>query len=304
MFTINKDKLFDILNKLNKNCKYENIINKHYYEVAKIKELVDLMDFTKYDCDYIQNRFIIIKDKHMPLEHIKNLIICPFDTELAIANTDCVNITYNFPTKKKKSYLHPETDETNESYCIKGYQNPGILNAILVYMLNTGLIQKETAIIFSLKSNHSKKDNDDIIEYFQENIHHCPHIKNVIVMDFTSLEKGYPKKDYIGKIEVESIVMAISNKIIKKAYELENFDFKQPNNYEVIVKELPKIRGGYKKLLNYFPIESYNTFRLFGFNERPVNLKYSNLLKNSFLVEWNSVEKMINLLSKIQEEGE
>ena len=48
-----------------------------------------------------------------------------------------------------------ENENTNEKDCIKGMMNPGLLNAVVIYMLQHKMFDSKNLIIFSLKSNVS-----------------------------------------------------------------------------------------------------------------------------------------------------
>lgn len=305
MFTINKDKLFNILNNINTNCMYKNIKDKSFNDVKKFTRLLDKIDLNRYAVDYIQNRLIVVRPKITPINYFKNLIICPFDNEFAIQNEECESITYTFPTKERKSYLAPENTPLNESYCIKGFMNPGILNAITIYMLDTGLIPEDTMVVFSVKANFSKRDCDDIIEYLQKYMNAFNNnLQNIIVMDYTMEEKSYPRKDYIGKFNSEGTLPEFSHHMAKKLYDMETVEFRRGTNYDVNINRLPNFREHYRKLMDYFRCQTYNECRLFVFSDKPVSSKYSYLLKGQFMTEWNSVEKYINILTNMIKRGE
>ena len=299
MFSINKDKFFTILNDINKTCIYRNIKDKYYMDITKFNNILNYIDMNEYDLQYIQNRLIVIKNKYIPIECIKNIIICPFDTKDAIINEECENINYNFSIDKKKSYLTEDNNENkNESYCIKGNMNPAILNTVLLYMISTNLLSKETMIIFSLKTEYSKFDNDDIIEYLQKNNLNYMNNSfiNIINLFYTTLEKGYPKKDYCYKMYINSDKPEFSNEILKKANYIQNLDFKPKDNYDVIINKFPLIKDGYRKINEYFKIPNYIEDRLFVFRESPSPIRFDVIVNNYFLVEWNTIEKYINEL--------
>lgn len=299
MFTINKDKFFTILNDLNKPCVYNDIVDKHYNDVPKIKALLEYVDKDKYTIEYVQNRLITVRTKGMPVNLVENIIICPFDTKGSIPDTECQYIDYEFPSTERKSYLTTgNTGGENESYSIKGYMNPAILNSIITYMLNTNLFPIGTMVVFSLKTEATKFDHDDIIEYLQKhNLNqHNKSIRNIIKLDYTSLNKGYPKKNFYSKITIESDSPGYSNFALKKFEQVNNFNYDEKENHEIYLKPMPKIKDSYKKLMDYFNIPLYIEDRLFIFSDTPINFKYNVLANNAFLVEWNSIDKYINQL--------
>lgn len=305
MFTINKDKFFNILTDINKSCVYKNVKDCYFMEIPKFNNMMNYIDMNEFNVDYVQNRLITIKRKDIDLKFIKNLIICPIDTKGNLINEQCENISYNFPTVKRNSFLTQQDNEINESYCIKGYMTPGILNAILVYMINNGYMNNDTMIIFSLKSNNSRFDGDDIIEYLQKYLKiYQNSITNIINLDYTSLERAFPKKDYCEKIIVESIYPTYSNEFMKRALNIENLNFRKGINFDLDVKPLPAVLDNYRKILQYFQAMNYIDFRLFIFSDKPVIAKYHNLVDIEYLVEWNSIEKMINHLYDIIKRGE
>lgn len=299
MFTINKDKFFTILNDLNKTCIYRNVKDQYFMDIPKFKTILDNIDLNYYSLEYVQNRLITVKSKEIPMNLIKNIIICPIDTKYKIENEECENINYTFPIKEKKTYLTTnDNNNDNEKYCIKGCMNPAILNSILLYMINTNLIPIHTMVIFTLKGNESKFDGDDIIEYLQKyKLNKFNNdLLNIIKLDYTSLEKGYPKKDYIGNISIESDYTCLSNNALNKFMEIENFDCKRNKDFEIKIKSLPKIKDNYKKLIDYFNASVYIEDRIFIFNDEPINNKYNVLVYNSFLIEWDTINKYINQL--------
>lgn len=307
MFTINKDKFFTILNDLNKNCRYTNIRDKYYMDIPKFKNILDYIDLNKYTLEYVQNRLITIRPKNLPIQLVRNIIINPIDNKYAIETEECDNITYEFPTTERKTYLTTgNTGGENESYCIKGFMNPAILNTILIYMLNTNLIPNDTMVIFSLKANESKFDADDIIEYLQK--YHLDKfnrsLMSVINLDYTSLEKGYPRKGYVGKIIIQSDNPSYSNYALSKFSIVENFDYRSKEGFDIYIKPMPKVKDNYKKILQYFNSPLYIEDRLFIFSDRPINAKYNVLCNSSFLVEWDTIDKYINQLYYYLKRGE
>ena len=307
MFTINKDKFFTILNDLNKTCIYRNIRDTYFMDVPKFKNLLDYIDLNKYSLEYMQNRLISIRHKNFPFELIRNLVICPIDTKYSLSNEECENISYEFPTEERKSYLTTgNTGGENETYCIKGIMDPSILNSILVYMLNTNLIPLDTMVIFTLKGNASKFDGDDIIEYLQKyNLNKFNRsLTNVINLNYTSLSKGYPRKDYVAKIDIQSVDPSFANIALKKFSRVENFDYKSKEKFDINIKPLPKVLDNYKKILAYFKTPVYIEDRLFIFSDIPINNKYYVITNGTFLVEWNTIDKYINQLYYFLKGGE
>jgi hypothetical protein len=295
MFNINRDKFFNILTDLNKSCKYNDIKDKYFMEVPKFNNLMNYIDLNKYTLDYMQNRLIAIKRKDVPANYIKNLILCPMYTKNRLDPEECENITFTFPTEKRNSYLtDTNKDETNESYCVKGLLNPGILNAILVYMLNTNLISYDTMIIFKITDS-----NSDVIEYLQKNSSldaFNNELINIININYTENKSGFYNKGFMGQVFIEGNNPSSVNEIVKKAYEIESFDFKYHDNFEVMHKSLPKLMDGNRKLLTYFNASVYIDDRLFIFSDKSKSIKFSVLVEDTFLVEWNTIEKFINQL--------
>jgi len=307
MFVINKDRFFEILTTMNKTCMFRDIKDKYIKDVPKLKEIFEFVDLNKYDLEYCQNRLVAIKDKTTPINFIRNLIICPFDTEFVLQSEECENITYEFPSTLRKSYLTTgNTGGENESLCIKGYMNPSILNSILLYMLDTNLIPSDTMVIFSLKANTTKFDADDIIEYLQvKGLNDVNKgIVNVINLNYTSLDKGYPKKDFAGKIVIQSDDPSFANYALRKFNIDQNFDKTLINNFETFVKPMPKIKDNYLKLLQYFRIPLYIEDRLFIFTDKTINMKYHVICNTNFLVEWNTINNYINELYYYIKRGE
>lgn len=296
MFTINKEKFLNILNDVNKSCVYRNVKDKAFSEITKFNNILDYVDLNEYALDYVQNRLIVIRKRHLPFDKFKNLVICPLDTPKPLPTDSCDSISYTFPTEKKKSYLTTPTSGTNESLCIKGFMNPGILNAILIYMLDTKLISDETMIVLSLKANSIKRDDDDIIEYLQKNYLNSmnSNFKNIINFNYTGLEKGYPKQNYTSKFRIESKFPNEALINLRKLCEVESIDYRKDYNFDVEVYQMPKFLDNYRKILMYFNIPNYIESRLFIFAQNKVEAKFSVITNNEFLVEWNSVEKFIN----------
>lgn len=297
MFAINKDKFFNILTDINKNCVYRNVKDKAFTDITKFNNLMEWVDLNQFSVDYVQNRLIVIRKRSKPFDQFKNLLICPFDTPKPLPTDECENISYVFPTEKRKSYLTTSVAGTNESYCIKGYMNPGILNAIVLYMVNTNLISDDTMVIFSLKANSIKRDDDDIIEYLQQYLNSINNrFENIINLNYTGLEKGYPRQNYTSKFKIESIVPEGSFDLINRICEIESLDYRKTVNFDVDAFKPPVIKDNYRKIGVYFKIPNYVESRLFIFAEKKVDVKFSVVTDNNFLVEWNSVEKFINHL--------
>lgn len=315
MIKINRNEFFNILQQLNKPCTYFNIKDKYVDEVEKFNNMLDFINLNEYNLDYIQNRFFAIKNRFTDLNQIERIIICPFDTKI-LKIEPCENTVYNYEVKKRNSYLTKPinknernnfTENTNEKDCIKGMMNPGLLNAVVIYMLQHKMFDSKNLIIFSLKSNDTQWHSDDILEYLQNNIYQFDnHIKMIIDMRFCSNAKGKPQKDFTGRLNFRTEWNENAIPYISKITRLEDETFKEKMNYTIKVDHNIKKNNPvtdfalYQRIINYFNINLLFQPRLFIFYDKSPSNKFStSFLEKEFLCEWDSIEKYINILQEI-----
>lgn len=316
MIKINRKEIFNILQKINISCTTPEIINKQFNEIKKLDSVLELIDLNEYSFDYITNRFIAIKNKNINLTQIKKIIICPFDTK-TINIKKCENIIYDYTEKPRNSYLTKPikeedrkkfTEKTNEKDCIKGNMNPAILNSIIIYMLNHSMISKETLIIFSLKTT-TKWDTDDILEYLQNNIYKFNNsLDHLIDLTFCADVKGKPRKDFSSKIIFRTDKFDKSIPYIINITRLDDDKFKEDLNYTLKIDHgikntnLPVVSdfSRYQNIINYFNINLLFQCKLFVFSDKEPSNKFSTFyFDNEFIIEWDSIEKYINILNEI-----
>ena len=306
---LNRDTFFYILQELNKNCKVQDYKDKYIDNVEKITSLLNLLDLNAYQVDYIQNRFIMIKQKNIPLCYIKQIIFCPFDTRHNVNILPSIETIYNYKPKKRNSYLTKPINKTdrvdnvedNEKDCIMGNLEPSILNASIAYMLINHLLSSNTMVVFTLKNYDSKWSSLDVLEYLQNNISGNETLFHSIVdLDFTSNTKGLPSKDYAGKIELAINSITDSFNTINNITNID--DLKDELNYTLTVNHNLKMLYNkdfsyHNELVNYYKFHILMKLRLFIFTNQEPNSKFNNIfLYKPFLTEWDSVEKYINII--------
>ena len=310
---LNRKFFFNLLKKLNLPCTIYDYKNIYFEYIPKFNALIKEIDLDAYSLDYIQNRFIIIKQKSIPLEEITQIIFCPFDTKHNVQPTKCEKVVYEYDTKARNSYLtKPRKDNDRKTFetstkqkdCIKGCMEPGLLNAIAVYMLNNSLISPTTMIVFGLKNYDSKWTSIDVLEYLQKhNLQkNCCKLKSIIDMDFTSSPKGLPNKDFTGRIEIGTKRIPTLMDYINSITQIEKEEVKEDLNYTLKVNRNLMLLYDqdfqyHKELSNYYNIDILSKFRLNVFTDVPPTNKFSTFfMEKPFLVEWDSINKYINLL--------
>lgn len=312
--TINRNYIFNLLKNLNYSCNKDDYFNKAFKGVKKFDNLVTEIDLDCYDVSYVQNRFIAIKNKSVPLNKIRKIIFCPFNTAHNTRLTECENTTFYFDTCKRVTYLTKPIDnsqrtefETSTNYrdCIKGCMESALLDAIILYMLNSLMISNDTLIIYGLKYYDSAWSSLDVLEWLQGyglNKHNSS-FESIIDIDYTSAPKGLPIKDYMGRIEIgvkklpkimdhiNEITHIEENEMIKNL----NYSLKVNRNLQLLYDQDFHF---HKDLSNYFDSNILAKFKLDCFTDKLPSNKFSTFFMDyPFLVQWESIEKFINLLS-------
>lgn len=310
---VDRKVFFNILQKLNLSCNINDFKDVYFEHVPKFKALMDQIDLDAYNLDYIQNRFIIVKPRYTPLTEITQLIFCPFNTKHYIRPEKCEEVIFEYYKKPRNSYLRKPINfsdrvkfetSTNEKDCIKGIMEPGLLNAIIIYMINNLLLGPTTMVVFGLKNYDSVWTSNDVLEYLQNHgldKSNCK-IASVVDIDFSSQEKGLPAKDFTGVIEIGVKKVPSVMKYINDVTQIEEEGLRESLNYVIKVNRNLKMLYDrdflyHKELTNFLDINILSKFRINCFTDIPPSNKFSTFFMDKpFLVEWDSINKFINLL--------